>query len=280
MLTPGPCRAGVVGSPIAHSLSPALHRAAYRALGLDGWTFDAAEVTSGDLGSHVGALGPEWAGLAVTMPLKEEALDLGATAGEAALLAGAANTLVRRGSGWFADNTDVYGIVAALTGAGLRAPRRAVVLGAGATARSTLVALRDLGVVHVELRVRSAVRDQTRALVERLGLGLSTRPLAEPLTLDTDVVDVVVSTLPASAVVPEPVLNDGDSGRAPVVMDVAYAPWPSGFATAVVRGAEGRVPVVRGTEMLLHQAVRQVALMTGHDGPVTAMREALEGETR
>ena len=269
--------AGVVGSPISHSLSPALHRAAYAALGLTSWTFTATEVPAGGLAAHVDRLPPGWVGLAVTMPLKEEALALASGASEVARLAGAANTLVRTDEGWSADNTDVHGVVQALAGAGLRDPRRATVVGGGATARSTVLALAELGVRTVTFLVRSGLRGQTADLVERLGLEVDVQPLAEAVVqLDARTTDVVVSTLPPDAD-PCRVAVPGDAPT-PVVMDVVYAPWPSRFARAVAETSRGSVTVLRGTDMLLHQAVRQVELMTGHDGPVPAMRAALESE--
>lgn len=269
-------RAGVVGSPVAHSLSPVLHGAAYRALGLSGWSFGAADVPAGTLAAHVAGLGPEWVGLAVTMPLKREALELpGAVeVGPDARLAGAANTLLRRDDGWAVDNTDVVGLGTAMAEAGAGAPRRATVLGAGATARSALVALARAGADEVVLVVRHRVRPDTAALLEELGLRARVRSLADGVVLDAAAGDVLVSTLPADADVPGLVVPD--VAAAPVLLDVAYAPWPSGFAAAVREATGGRVPVVRGTEMLLHQAVRQVRLMTGHDGPVEAMRAALQ----
>ena len=281
MLTPAPAgarRAGVVGCPVDHSLSPVLHRAAYAELGLEAWSFEAVEVPPGGLAAHVARLGPEWAGLAVTMPLKQEALALPGLVdvGEDALLAGGANTLVRRDDGWAADNTDVAGLGAALHGAGAGSPRRALVLGAGATGRSALVTLARAGVREVALAVRDRLRPGTPELLDRLGLAARVVRLGEDdLVLDAARTDAVVSTLPAGAVVPR--VRVPDPGAVPVLVDVAYAPWPSGFARAVADATGDGVPVVRGTEMLLHQAIRQVRLMTGHDGPVEAMRAALQG---
>lgn len=273
-----PRRAGVVGSPIAHSLSPVLHGAAYAALGLEGWTYGRAEVGRGVLDDHLAGLGPEWVGLSVTMPGKEEALALAGSASPDAVLAGAANTLVRSGDGWAADNTDVYGLTTALTEAGLRTPATALVLGGGATARSALLALRHLGVQEVTLLVRDRVRPETQTLLERLpgepgAPDVRVGRLADGIPLDASRADVVVGTLPGT--VPAPEVRWG-AGEAPVVLDVAYAPWPSPLAVAVEAASEGRVAVVRGTTMLLHQAVRQVELMTGRTPPVAVMAAALE----
>lgn len=283
----GKRRAAVVGSPVAHSLSPVLHRAAYAALGLDGWTYDRSDVPRGALADHVAGLGPEWAGLSVTMPGKEEALALADASSAVARLAGAANTLVRLDDDrWYADNTDVHGLASALAGAGVEAPRRAVVLGGGATARSAVLALRQLAAAEVTVLVRDRLRPGTAELlrrVEELGGGpvVRTGRLADGIRLGPKGAEVVVGTLPAGAAPPS-VSWDGTKGC--VVLDAVYEPWPSTLALAVARATGGRVAVVRGTEMLLHQAVRQVELMTGRTPPLEVMAAALaehvEGEGR
>lgn len=270
-------RAGLVGSPVAHSLSPVLHRAAYAALGLEGWSYDRTEVGRGALAAHLAGLGPEWAGLSVTMPGKEEALAVADRCSEVAVLAGAANTLIPRDDGWYADNTDVYGLATALVEAGASSPRSALVLGGGATARSTVLALRDLGVERVRLLVRADARPETHACLEQLSVESSVGKLADGIPLGDGAVDVVVGTLPGSA--PAPPLHVGHGhghGPMPVLLDVSYAPWPSQLARAVAAAAGDRVAVVRGTGMLLHQAARQIELMTGRTAPVPAMAEALE----
>lgn len=284
--SPGSRRAGVVGSPVEHSLSPVLHRAAYTALGLAGWSYDRVEVPAGGLAAHVRSLGPEWVGLSVTMPGKEEALALADEASPEAVLAGAANTLVRRGQGWYADNTDIAGLATALqreldrTAAG--PPRRALVLGGGATARSAVLALRRLGAVEITLLVRDRVRPETAAMLARLRQHpgpasplVRTGRLADGVPLDGAAAQVVVGTLPGSAPAPDLHLPTDDA-PAPVLLDAAYAPWPSALARAVADRSGGRVAVVRGTAMLLHQAVGQVQLMTGRTAPLAAMADALD----
>ncbi|KAB2341098.1 shikimate dehydrogenase [Actinomadura rudentiformis] len=265
-------RAAVLGSPITHSLSPVLHRAAYAAMGLDGWTYDAFECDEAELAGFLAGLDRDWAGLSLTMPLKRTALGLVDTVSDLAVAVGGANTIVLREGRRHGDNTDVYGIVTALTEAGLGAPGSAVVLGGGATAASTLAALSQLGLKEAVLAVRDPARAGEAAEVgERFGLDVRVVTLdGVPGALPAD---LVVSTLPGRAAdaFAEPVAASGSA-----LFDVVYAPWPTALAAAVERS--GGI-AVGGFPMLLHQAVRQVAMMTGRDDvPVEAMRAAGEAE--
>lgn len=270
-------RAAVLGAPIAHSLSPVLHRAAYAAMGLDGtWSYEAVECGEPELAGFLDGLGPEWAGLSLTMPLKRVALDLADSVTDLAAGVGGANTLVLRDGRRIADNTDVHGIVAALTEAGVAAPVAAVVLGGGATAASALAALARLGTAEAVLAVRAPERAaETVAVGERFGLAVKVVTLDR--VRDHLPAELVVSTLPgraADALAEAVAASVAASGAA--LLDVVYAPWPTALA-ACVRRAGGTV--VGGFPMLLHQAVRQVALMTGRDDvPVEAMRAAGEAE--
>lgn len=261
-------RAAVLGSPVAHSLSPALHNAAYAALGLDGWHYDRIECQEKELDDLVAGLGSEWIGLSLTMPLKRVTLDVADRVSDLAVAVGAANTLVAGPGGWTADNTDVAGIIGALRENGVESVERALVLGAGGTAQAALAALRELGEPAPTVLVRDPARaGELRATAERLGV----RPVISGGLLDTTfpTVDVVISTLPAGAadvLLPQPWL-----GR-PVLLDVIYAPWPTALAgSAFAAGCR----VVGGLPVLLHQAAAQVQLMTGRPAPVAAMREAL-----
>ncbi|GAA4129443.1 shikimate dehydrogenase [Actinomadura keratinilytica] len=263
----------VAGSPIAHSLSPVLHRAAYAAMGLDDWTYDAVECAEEGLPALLGGLGPGWAGLSLTMPLKRAALTLADTVSDLAAAVGAANTLVPRDGGLHADNTDVYGIVTALTEAGLGEPASVLVLGGGATAASALAALALLGVTEARLAARRPERARGAAEAgRRFGLGVDVAPLDRL----ADLLDVglVVSTLPAGAADPYAAQVAG-SGAA--LFDVAYG-RPTRLTGAVESAG---ATVVDGFPMLLHQAVQQVRLMTGRDDvPVEAMRAAGTAELR
>lgn len=263
-----PTRAGIVGSPVDHSLSPVLYAAAYRALGMSDWTFDRTRVEAGGLAAHVAGLPPDWAGLSVTMPLKEEALALAREASPQARLCGAANTLTRTAGGWRADNTDVDGLASQVRLAGAQAPRSAVLVGSGATARSALVALHGLGVRELRFLVRGQVRPATLETARGLGIAVSRSRYADPPG-GWGQPDVVVSTVPSGATPP---VREWDPGPGVVVCDVVYADWPTPWA--VEWGQKG-VPVARGDTMLLHQGVRQFELICGAPAPVEAMGAAL-----
>jgi len=152
-------RAAVLGRPVAHSLSPLLHRAAYAALGLTDWTYDALDVGAEDLPTLLAGLGEEWRGFSVTMPCKQAAVDAADQVEPLPRLLHAANTLVRTDAGWRAENTDVNGIGMALQLAGVERVGSATIIGAGGTAVAAAVALSSLGAEHVDV----VVRDPSRA---------------------------------------------------------------------------------------------------------------------
>lgn len=259
----------VLGSPIAHSLSPALHRAAYAHLGLD-WHYERHEVVADELSGFVAGCGPDWRGLSMTMPLKESALALGEV-DDLARLAGASNTLVFGGALGGADrsprlfNTDVGGLVDALTAGGAAGARRATVLGSGATARSTLVSLARLGVDEVTVVARAPARAAVLVpLAETLGVRLRLQPWEEPVGPN----DLLVSTVNAGAA------DDRAEELAEVsrcVFDVIYHPWPTPLAQAAA--ARDRV-VLNGLDLLVHQAVRQIELMTEASVPAAVLYRA------
>jgi shikimate dehydrogenase len=261
-------RAAVLGMPIAHSLSPVLHHAAYAALGLPGWHYGRHAVDEARLPGFVAALGPEWVGLSLTMPLKRVALEVADEVDPDAAAIGAANTLVRRAGGWFAANTDVAGIVETLREVGVRQVGRAVVLGAGGTAQAALAALRRLGEPAPTVLVRDPGRTAAlQATAERLGV--APRIVGGFPAVALPPADVVISTVPAGAA---DALVGTALDPATVVLDVIYAPWPTALAEAA---AAAGCRIAGGLEVLLHQAVEQVELMTGLPGPTAAMRAAL-----
>ena len=266
-------RAAVLGSPVKHSLSPVLHGAAYRALGLHGWHYGMIECDEAGLPPLIDGMGPEWAGLSLTMPLKRVALAVADEVSPLARAVGAANTMVFPSAGPAggsrAENTDVAGLVAALRETGLTRVEQPVILGAGGTAQAALAAVRELGHQSPVVLVRNLGRTgELRETAERLGMRptISGRLFEEPLP-DAD---LLISTLPGGGADPLTATR-WDPGT--TVVDVVYAPWPTPFAGSAL-GAGCRV--VSGLTVLLYQAVAQVELMTGHPGPVDAMRTALD----
>ncbi len=275
MLTADIRRAAVLGSPIDHSLSPTLHEAAYRALGLSDWVYGIHEVRASELGGFVRRLGPEWAGLSLTMPLKEVAFEVADEVSGLAREVGAINTLIRRpDGGWNADNTDVYGVSQALREAGVGHVASALVLGSGATARSVVAGLAALGCPKVTFAVRSVARFETLEQARRAGLEVEVVGLRELASRVGDS-QLVISTLPenalsASALV-DLLLPKGLRMPDHLLLDVVYAGWPSPLARTF---ADAGARVVSGFEMLVHQAAEQVHLMTGLLAPVEQMRAA------
>jgi shikimate dehydrogenase len=262
-------RAAVLGSPVAHSLSPVLHRAGYTAAGLEGWTYDAHEVDAAGLPSFVSGLDASWRGLSLTMPLKEVALSVATTVSEVATRTAAVNTLVRRDDGgWDATNTDVAGIVRALRPHLADVPSRALVLGAGATARSAVLALAELGVATLTVRARDTAK-AADLLAWALGHGIRSGSVAGIGPWLTTRDDVVVSTVPADA--GDAVAATMPAAHPGVLLDVVYAGWPTPPARA---GEAAGMTVVSGLDMLVEQAAEQFRLFTGREAPVAAMAEA------
>ncbi|MGW1955036.1 shikimate dehydrogenase [Streptomyces sp. NPDC001920] len=264
-------RAAVLGKPIAHSLSPVLHRAAYEELGLTNWSYDRFETDEAALPGFLAQLGPEWAGLSLTMPLKRAVIPLLDEISETAASVEAVNTVVLTEDGRrVGDNTDIPGMVAALRERGIEQVDSAAILGAGATASSALAALARVCTGEVVAYVRSEARAaEMRQWGERLDVDVRTahwadaeRALQAPL---------VIATTPAgttdafATAVPE---------RPATLFDVLYDPWPTPLAArwSMFGGA-----VVGGLDLLVHQAVLQVEQMTGRTpAPLEAMRKAGE----
>ena len=264
-------RAAVLGSPVAHSLSPVLHRAGYAALGLTDWDYGRHEVDAAGLPGFLTDLDDTWRGLSLTMPLKDAALTLGREVSTVARAAGAANTLVRRpDGGWDADNTDVAGVADALRPVLSGAPQRALVLGAGATARSCVLALAGLGVRTLTVRARDTGRAaDLLSWAMDTGTGIRNGSVAPIDAWVTTGDDVVVSTVPSTG--GQTVAATVPATHAGVFLDVVYDGWPTAPARAA--SAAG-MTVVSGLDMLVHQAAAQFALFTGRPAPVEAMAAA------
>ena len=256
----------MLGKPVGHSLSPVLHRAAYRALGLTGWTYTAVECDEQGLAGLLARSGPEVVGYSCTMPLKRQVLRVADSVSPEAAAIGAGNTLLRGTAGWHADNTDWVGIRDALAAGGVPTSGAVAVLGAGGTAQAALAAL--AGADRVTVLVREPARaGELLAAAQRLGRPVTVAPLSQ--RQHWLAADLVVSTLPAGAADPFAGLPFRP-GQA--LLDAVYHPWPTPLAAAF---AAAGAPVVSGAAMLLRQAARQVELMTGSAAPVEAMRAAL-----
>ncbi|RIV37792.1 shikimate dehydrogenase [Micromonospora radicis] len=281
-------RAAVLGKPIAHSLSPVIHNAGYAAAGLAGWSYTRIECAAAELPDLVAGLGPEWAGLSVTMPGKEVALAVAAEVSPVAAAVGAANTLVRRPDGtWYADNTDVSGMVDVLTTAGVRegglgvvsgvgevgvvpgAGGAVTVLGAGGTARAALAAAARLGATEVSVVARrTAAIDELAPVATALGLTLTAVSWTDAAALAD--ANLLISTVPKGAADELAGVVRWRPGT--VLFDAIYDPWPTPLAASA---AAAGCRVVSGLDLLLAQAVGQFEQFTGVPAPRSAMAAAL-----
>jgi len=264
-------RCAVLGSPISHSLSPALHAAAYDRLGLD-WTYDAVEVESSLLEQFLDGLDDSWRGLSLTMPLKRIVVPMVDTVDEWTRLSGVANTVLLADGRRQGCNTDIPGAMAALVERVHEPLRSAAVLGGGATATSVLLALVELGCTSAQV----LVRDPSRA-AETVA-AVATHPRAPRVSVTTIAdagpldVDLVVSTVPATAQTPGLLAV---CAEAATVFEVVYDPWPTPMAAAALQSGRR---LVSGLDLLAHQAIIQVELMTGRPVPVDLVRDAGRAE--
>lgn len=265
-------RAAVLGSPIAHTLSPVLHHAAYSRLGLD-WAYDVLECDEWSLPAVLAAFaaGGRHAGASLTMPLKQAALALVDELAASAQTCGAVNTVVfGPDGGTTGHDTDVAGVRYALAEIGVTGetpPKVPVVLGGGGAARAVVAALATLGVSTVTVLVRDLARGAPLVTTgERAGIAVvvehwDVRFGAVPAA------DLVVSTTPVGAA------DDlaGSWGAGTALFDVVYSPWPTALASGAERAGAA---VVGGLPMLVGQAAEAVQLMTGLPAPIEEMRRA------
>ncbi|MFT4186638.1 MAG: shikimate dehydrogenase [Micrococcaceae bacterium] len=246
---------GVVGYPIAHSLSPQLHNATYQYLGFAA-NYQKFEVPPGKFIDFI-KNHPELAGLSITMPHKFAAFSIAENLDKYAELTGAANTLKRNADKtWAAYNTDVYGIIQALSNANqvIDSKDKVAVLGGGATAMSAFCALAELGFSNIELFLRSP----NKALdIIKLAKHLNIRCTVRNLN-DVIKTNYLISTLPQDAI--KAYKSNLDLTETNLAFDVNYNPWPSELAKYC---ETAKVEIIPGIEMLLHQAVRQVQIFTG-----------------
>lgn len=253
-------RAGVLGSPIAHSLSPVMHRAAYAHLGVD-WAYERYECDEPGLEPFLAGLDDTWAGLSLTMPLKEEALRLADRVDPVAQAVGGANTLVHHGDSWVAYNTDVAGIRAALAREGVREAPSVLLLGSGATARSVIEAVHELGAEAVTFATRSGARAESVAFAQSRGLATSTCDL-DAVRREAAGASLVVNTMPGRAA--DAVAMTIAGVALPPLFEVIYEGWPTALAQVFLAAG---APVASGLVMLAEQGAEQVRLFTGQGGP-------------
>jgi len=266
-------KAAVLGSPISHSLSPILHRAAYTALGLD-IDYTAIDTPTEMLVQRIEILDDNSLGYSLTMPLKREVLALVEHQSRLVQQTRCANTVFRnREQNWALENTDVFGIVQTIKNAGLGPLKSASIIGSGATASSSLSALAQMEVGEVTCYARNETSFLLlRSQCELLGVDFQSVTLVDEITIAGD---IVISTVPSSAQKQFISMLDSDQGNS-ALLDIAYNPWPSDLAKYWTAHQLG--PVLSGVEMLLWQACAQVELFTGEAAPVAAMRAALPME--
>lgn len=271
-------RAAVLGRPISHSLSPLIHNTAYRAMGLDDWFYDSHEVDESSLADFISELDSSWHGLSLTMPLKKAIMPMGEPSNRWAEKLDVANTAIfdwSRGGGTPVIrlyNTDVAGINLALTNAiahdGRRVPDaiagNGMVIGSGSTAVSAIAALSTMQIQHVTIAARRPEKAHALAPVAQ-GFGMSVDVIAmRQIAEAVQDMRIIVSTIPSHAADPTAMsLTRLSAGSAPgVLLDVVYAPRPSELIRAW-RSLGGLA--IGGEEMLLYQAIPQLAYMTGTD---------------
>lgn len=272
--------AAVIGSPIEHSLSPVIHRAAWAQLGIDGWEYHSVEQDTDSLPGFIAGLGADCAGLSVTMPCKQAVMPLLDVIDPLASAVGAVNTVVPSSGVLAGFNTDVTGIASAVrracSMAGCSAPSSALVLGARATASSALAALGELGITSSTVAARRfGGPGSVVAAASRLGVTIDQVLWSDAEAVDraASSADLVISTLPASAA--DPLAERLRVREGQILLDVVYSPRD----TALRRAFENAGGVVaEGTDMLIFQAGAQVQLMTGRSPDTGVMREALEEE--
>lgn len=261
--------AAVIGSPVAHSLSPAIHRAAFDAAGVD-WTYAAFEVADGDAAQALDAMRTLGiGGLSVTMPHKSAVAHLVDRLDPAARSLESVNTVSWLGDELVGSSTDGAGFVASLAEAGVEvAGRRVAIIGAGGAARSVIDALARAGVPDITVLNRSAARaEQAAALAPEASPGIAS---------DVTRADIVVNATS---------LGMGDDMSLPcdptllrpgqVAVDLVYHPLETEWLRLA---AERGLQTVDGLGMLIHQAAIQQRIWLGDDAVVdtSAMRVAAE----
>ena len=265
-------RAAVLGHPISHSLSPVIHRAAYEILGLS-WTYERLDVTPDQLADWVTSRDAQWVGASLTMPLKSDVLPLLDVVDDIVVATGAANTVIFTPTGRYGFNTDVQGIVAAVAEVDVVPTPSVLIIGAGATARSAVAAAARMGARQVDVLAR---RPEACDDIVNTARAVEITPRIVPWTSsDVDLHhDLVISTVPAGVA---DVLVDAVPATPGVLLDVVYQSWPTPLARSW-QSNQGRA--ASGLEMLLHQGLEQIMLMTGQRVAADQIRPTLIAAAR
>lgn len=251
-------RFAVIGSPISHSRSPKIHRAAYEVLGMD-WSYEAFDVSESEFEAFLNRLDSQWRGLSVTMPLKRLAYQHSFEHDEYASQTGVVNTLLRAEAGWSGFNTDVAGAIAVIRAMKLPVQESAVVLGAGATALSVLVALDHLGFTRVTVCARRAEQlAAAESFAKPLSLTFDTvqfQPGHALFTAEHSAGDVLVNTLPGE--VSATLGIESIDTESTALFDINYEPWPTQLSQ--LWQSQGGLNA-DGLDLLVEQALRQIRI--------------------
>ena len=246
-------RGAVLGSPISHSLSPVMHKAAFEFLGIAG-AYSAIDVPSGELAQFIAKSSDDFDYLSLTMPLKEEVLALDVKADGLTHRIQSGNTLFKIENSWNLTSTDGSGLIAALDNAGITQLHSVLILGAGGTARAVTGAL-DAISKNIHVLGRSSVRQEA---LESAIVNSSFEYHRWSLDVDFSSYDLVVNTTPAGAA--DLLANSVHPGIAATLFDVIYKPWPTELAQ---RWSDCGGKVINGLELLLYQGIDQLEIVLG-----------------
>lgn len=244
-------KAAVLGSPIAHSLSPMLHMTAYSTLGIEG-EYTAIDVKSDQLRSFLLSLDSSWTGFSLTMPLKEEVLQLADEVDHLAKSIQSANTLIRSAQGWRAITTDVKGFQGALHAHGVDEFTKVLIIGSGATARAAASAVdqvnREIQVIHRNHEREGAMRKAAPHSSIEFFPWHSSLPVA----------DLTINTTPAG--VADHFASQITTSPSGLFFEALYNPWPT---TMINHWRKNGGDVIDGLDLLIYQGIEQIELMTG-----------------
>ena len=258
---------GILGRPVVHSLSPAMHNAAFRSLGLNAVyvpfaVHHLAQAVQGLRGLNIG-------GVSVTIPFKEDIIPLLDEVDDKARVIGAVNTVVNRHGRLWGGNTDWEGALAALQDQTELVGRGVLVLGAGGAGRAIVYAVRQAGG-----EVTIADLDATRAQTLAQEFGAASLPLAEAARCPATVL-INASPVGMAPQIENIPLSPDNLDQFQIVMDIVYKP----LHTRLLREAAARgSQVIDGLQMLVYQGARQFELFTGQPAPVETMRRAALAE--